>query len=157
MDPATTNAVASERERQLKWESSLLFLVGVTKVDLALAIGHQSVTPYGATNRQNNFPSGSRYLFDPSKYTGIGSLEQITNNLQTCCHGCVLYPQRSNNGTISAMYTLHCSHYFTQKGVKQFEPGRFTQKGATTESNKQRGRDPSFSRMSNPKIKEGKG
>ena len=47
MDPATTNAVTSERKRQLKWESSLLFPVGATKVDLALAIGHQAVTPLG--------------------------------------------------------------------------------------------------------------
>ena len=97
MDPATTNDVASDCERQLKWESSLLFPVGATKVDLALAIGHQAVTPPGATNQPSNFPPGSRYLFDPTKYTGIGSLEQLTNNLQTCCHGCVLYPTRSNN------------------------------------------------------------
>ena len=118
MDPATTNAVASERERQLKWESSLLFSVGATKVDLALAIGHQSVTPPGATNQPTNFPSGSRYLVDPTKYTGFGSLEQLTNGLQSCCRGCVLYPGRSNNGTISASYTLRCSHYFGKRTSK---------------------------------------
>ena len=39
--------------------------------------------------------------------------------------------------------------------MKEFTPGSFTQKGVRTETNKQRRKDPSFSRMMNPKLKNG--
>ena len=42
-----------------------------------------------------------------------------------------------------------------QEDVKEFTPGYFTQQGVRTETNKQMQKDPSFSRMMNPKLKNG--
>ena len=112
MNADTTNAVLAEQEGQLQWEKPFLFPVGAIKVNLSVAMRNNAMTPPGATNQPKIFPTSSRYLFHPSIYNGVAALKQLTNDLQSCCPGCVLYPCCSNNGTISASCVLRCSHYF---------------------------------------------
>ena len=92
MDSSTTDAVRMARVHESTWTQPFLFPVGKTKMDLSGAVGTGAITPTLATNQPKMYPSNSRYLFDPSIYTGAGALEQLTSDLKAACPGCILYP-----------------------------------------------------------------
>ena len=125
MDESTTNAVRMARVCESMWTQSLLFPLGKTKIDLSVAIGTKAIMPTSATNQPKMFPSNSRYLFDPSIYTGLGALEQLSSNLKSACPGCVLYPCRGE-AILYTTFTFRCSHYYVQKDVKEFTPGYYS-------------------------------
>ena len=155
MDESTTDAVRMARLRESTWTQPFVFPVGKTKIDLSVVVGTKAITPTSATNQPKMYPVVSRYLFDPSIYTGLGALEQLKSDLKAACPGCVLYPI-CGEGKVYTTYTFRCSHYYVQENVKQFSPGSFTQQGVRPETNKVRTNDPSFDRMMNRKLKTGK-
>ena len=134
----TTESLLKEHCKRLHWTQPLLFAVGETVVDFFVAIGPGCETPAGAIYQHSAYPNNRRYLFDPSKYSGVESLEQLTANIKSCCHQCKLYSVRPNKGIIADTYSLRCSYYRVQdeqwKG--NFLPGKFTQESVPTEQNK---------------------
>ena len=75
MNSDTTASVLEEHRRRSHWREPLLFLVDETVLDFSVAVGTGAETPAGATSQPSIYPTNSRYLFDPSKYTSVGSLK----------------------------------------------------------------------------------
>ena len=121
--------------------------MGVTFIDLSVAVGGKAKNPAGATN-QSQAPTKSKFSFDPDKYDGVESLKAITKDLQSCCSGSTLYPTQSNDSGGCISYEFRCNRYHIVERTRlyMFEAGHFTKSGVPIETNKQR-YSPTFGRM----------
>ena len=88
MNSDTTASLLEEHRRRSHWRQPLLSPVDETVVDLSVAVGTGAKTPAGSTSHPSVYPNNSRYLFDPSKYSGVGSLKQLTADIESCCPEC---------------------------------------------------------------------
>ena len=74
MNSDTTESLLEEHRKRLHWTQPLLFGGGETVVDLFVAIIPAAETPAGTTDQPSVYPNNSRYIFYPSKYSGVESL-----------------------------------------------------------------------------------
>ena len=110
MNSDTTASVLDEARMRSHWRQPLLLPIDETVLDLSVAIGTGAQTPAGATKQPLQYPKTSQYLFNPSKYTGVGALKELMADIQSCCFECTLHSKQTNTGTITHSYSLRCSH-----------------------------------------------
>ena len=64
------------------WDQSFLFNDGHGGVDLAPATGVDAIPMLGHPCQPDDYPTGTTYMFDQIKYSGMESYWELTNDIQ---------------------------------------------------------------------------
>ena len=111
MNTDTYKSIAIIHDEQSHWQQPFLLPTDDGQVDLSVAIGKNSTSPSNTSPDTNSLPNSSHYLFDPIKYCGPDSIEDISSLIHTSCHGCSMYIQENRKRDNYVSYQFRCTRY----------------------------------------------
>ena len=157
----TVNTILSHHEQLMQWDQPFLFKTENGIVDLSSAIGKHACTPSNASNQPEKYPSfryskhNTFYRFDPGKYLGMESHEQLMMDVRSSLTGAKYYNKRLEDRSHYSVQELNCLFRAVTNTQVEYKEKTFMKSGTLLEPDKQQGQD-LFPRMDNAKLKKNK-
>ena len=160
MDPNTCDEILNAHDATQSWKTQLMIPHGNEMIDVSYPVTFdQNEIPPPAIGE---LPVDCYYQFDPNKFRGSESENDVVNCLKKACSGCTMeVKHRWVNHFSMLNISLRCSCNRTTNLSKQkdnFDDGKFGKKGTkpTTVVQQNKFSDRAYARMGNKGLKRNK-
>ena len=138
---ALYDALLAAYDSHCDWDQSFFFNDGHGGVDLAPATGVDAIPMLRHPCQPEDYPSGTTYLFDPNKYSGMESYWELTNDIQNALPESFMDRRGMYfHGATYTAFRLTCSFGKVSDAcvLSKFEMEKFQKPGTKIEPTKQR-------------------